>query len=465
VQLDAAAQFVDREVVSGGSPWRLLRLPGISASTAERWRDGGVVGVGEGTFARTLVQQGLLHPDYDDGPSLDELDVVIPVRDDLVHVTKLLNDLRGFNVVVVDDGSVDPNSLSEVAQRSGARVIRRAHSAGPALARNEGAHVTWRPYIWFVDADVSIPDASVLARALLRHFNDPLVAAVAPRVQGASGPSRRDAFERVHSPLDLGPLSSLVVPRGRVSYVPSASLIVRRSAFGEGFDASLRVGEDVDFVWRLHDEGWLVRYDARHVVHHVARPTWRAWFAQRHGYGRSASALAERHPDRLEPVRVDATTMGAWIAVAAGQPRFALALTSLARQRLRAQLPSTVENADLVANRVVLGGIARSGAPLARAVVRSYLPLILVLAIHPKSRRAALGVLAAGTLSRWHDVRDIRARDVPLALADDAAYSSGVWRGAISARSWLALRPRITGTTDGLRALVGAKKKSPPPGH
>ena len=51
---------------------------------------------------------------------------------------------------------------------------------------------------------------------------------------------------------------------------PSACLLVRRASFGDGFDETFRHGEDVDFVWRLHDHGWLVRYVADVVVTHRA---------------------------------------------------------------------------------------------------------------------------------------------------------------------------------------------------
>ena len=46
----------------------------------------------------------------------------------------------------------------------------------------------------------------------------------------------------------------------KVSYVPTAALLVRRAALdsvtpggGAVFDPALRYGEDVDLVWRLHD--------------------------------------------------------------------------------------------------------------------------------------------------------------------------------------------------------------------
>src|ERR1700722_17979438 len=90
VVLDDGAKFLDRDLLTGGSPWRLLRLPGGSRAVAERWVAGGEGQAGEGRFARTLVQQGLLHPLYRSAANPDDVDVIVPVRDDLDSLATLL---------------------------------------------------------------------------------------------------------------------------------------------------------------------------------------------------------------------------------------------------------------------------------------------------------------------------------------------------------------------------------------
>ena len=67
----------------------------------------------------------------------------------------------------------------------------------------------------------------------------------------------------------------------RVSYVPAAALVVRTEALRAigGFDETLRVGEDVDAVWRLIDAGYRCRYEPSVVVHHRPRSTLSAWTA------------------------------------------------------------------------------------------------------------------------------------------------------------------------------------------
>ncbi|MGA2294282.1 MAG: mycofactocin biosynthesis glycosyltransferase MftF [Acidimicrobiales bacterium] len=455
VTLDEGATFLDRDLLAGGSPWRLLRLPGGSRAVAERWSGGGVVGAGEGRFARTLVQQGLVHPLFNGTLDVDVVDVVIPVRDDVASLHSLLTQLEGLHVTVVDDGSIHQILVKECASQFGVKLVRLESNGGPAAARNAGMLATSRPLTWFLDVDVVVDNAHDVLSRLAAQFADPLLAAIAPRIRGGAGSSLRDLFEQRFSPLDMGAHSGLVVSRGAIGYVPSACLVVRRSAFGTGFDESLRVGEDVDLVWRLADQGWLVRYMAGVVVVHRARGTWRDWWDQRVSYGTSTSALAQRHGSRAAPLRGDVWTMLAWLSVMAGKPLIGARIARVARGALTSRLRDT-DDAEHVSGEVVTKGMLRAGGPMARALVRTFGPLVLLAAVHPKLRRRALLVFAVGTAWRWRHTR-FHASDVPLAIADDLAYSVGVGRGAWRAKSLRALTPHITKSSLSAKELLGLK--------
>lgn len=458
VTLDTDAKFLDRDLLAGGSPWRLLHLPGGSRTVAERWVSGGLVGAGEGRFARTLVQQGLLHPQFAIALQVDDIDVVVPVRDDVASLRALLTQLRGLHLTVVDDGSLHPGLVSECASQFDVTLVVLEENVGPAGARNAGAKATSRPLIWFVDVDVTIDNALDVLGRLSAQFEDPLLGAIAPRIRGGAGTSLRDNFEQRFSPLDMGTRSGLVVSNGPVSYVPSACLLVRRSALGGGFDEGLRVGEDVDLVWRLSDQGWLVRYVADLVVVHRARGTWRNWWSQRVSYGESTSELAKRHGSRLAPVRSDIWTFIAWSSVLAGKPMIGARIVRVARGALRSRLAASTDDADHVASEVVTKGMVRAGAPLARAIVRTFGPLVLIAALHPKLRRRALFIFVVGTLWRWRR-SEFHASDVPLALADDLAYSSGVAKGAWRTKSLKAVTPRISKSSLSVLELLGLKPR------
>jgi mycofactocin system glycosyltransferase len=458
VTLDRDATFFDRDLIAGGSPWRLLHLPGGSKTVAERWVSGGSVGAGEERFARTLVQQGLLHPLFASPLDVDDIDVVIPVRDDVASLRSLLTQLRGLHVTVVDDGSQHPGLISECADQFDVTLVVLEKNLGPGGARNAGTRSTSRSLVWFVDVDVTIDNAFDVLGRLSAQFADPLLGAIAPRICGGAGSSLRDNFEQRFSPLDMGRRSGLVMPSGPVSYVPSACLLVRRSALGDGFDESLRVGEDVDLVWRLFDQGWLVRDVADLVVVHRARGTWRHWWNQRVSYGESSSDLAQRHGSRLAPVRSDIWTLIAWSSVLAGKPMIGARIVRVARGALRSRLASSTDDADHVASEVVTKGMVRAGGPLARAIVRTFGPLLLLVALHPKIRRKALLIFAAGTAWRWRR-SEFHASDVPLALADDLAYSAGVAKGAWRVKSLKALTPKISKSSLNLRELLGFKQR------
>src|ERR1019366_4613679 len=344
----------------------------------------------------------------------------------------------------------------ECADQFDVALVRLEENQGPAGARNAGFLATTRPLFWFLDVDITLDNALDVLERLSTQFADPLLGAIAPRIRGGGGLSLRDHFEQRFSPLDMGARSALVVPGGPIGYVPSACLVVRRSAFGEGFDEMLRVGEDVDLVWRLSDRGWLVRYMADVVVIHRARGTWRDWWDQRVSYGASSSDLAQRYGARLAPLRTDVWTLVAWASVLAAKPMIGARAVGVGRGALRARLGDNTDDADHVSSEVVTKGMVRAGGPLARGVVRTFGPLVLLATLQPKLRRRALLVFALGTAWRWRRT-EFHASDVPLALADDLAYSVGVAQGAWRRRSLKALTPHITKSSLSVRALLGLK--------
>ncbi len=459
VALDPAAHFYGPDLIAGGVPWALLRLPGASRGVVDRWRRGDVVRPGEELFARTLVQRGLLEARYPVVRATDDVDVVIPVRNDLRGLNLLLRDVETLNVTVVDDGSTDPERVAALVNAHGARLNRHEESRGPSAARNAGMRDTTGPFVLFVDADVVLGNAIDLLTRLRAEFADPTVAAVAPRIRGVVGESARDRFEHDFGALDLGSRSTLVGTGGPVPYVPSACLMVRRVAFGEGFEPDMRVGEDVDFVWRLLDQGWLVRYLADVTVFHPARSTWPAWVGQRVRYGQSSAELTRRHGARAAPLRADRWTLLAWAGVVARAPWLTARALSAVRDTLERRLETSTERPREVAGALVARSMLLSGGPMARAIVRTYGPALLVAALHPRMRSRALAVWAVGSAFRYRSTRP-RPTDVALGVADDLAYALGVAVGAWRAHSLASLTPRLNPSTITWRQMIGARPES-----
>ncbi|WP_344056184.1 mycofactocin biosynthesis glycosyltransferase MftF, partial [Prauserella halophila] len=310
--LDVAARRTGA-VVIGGSPLRLVRLGSAGTRMLDRWTSGEPLteSPGQLRLARKLVDAGILHPKPPAGPSPADVTVVVPVKDDATRMRRLREataECGGH--VVVDDGSAEPVPGADV---------RHEAPRGPAAARNSGSRSAATEFVAFLDAD-TVPEPGWLD-ALLPHFSDPSVIAVAPRVRSSAGDGLLAQYELEQSSLDLGAKPAPVRPMSKVSYVPTAALVVRRGALtaANGFDEQLRYGEDVDLVWRLLDVG-AVRYEPASVVRHEPRPTVRAWLRQRFDYGTSAAPLSQRHPERLAPARVSAVTTAAWALAAVGHP-------------------------------------------------------------------------------------------------------------------------------------------------
>jgi mycofactocin system glycosyltransferase len=371
--------------------------------------------------------------------------VVIPTRDraDLLAACLARVGPAG-EVVVVDDGSGDRDGIAAVAREGGARVVRLSHTVGPAAARNAGARATTAPLVAFVDSDAR-PRNGWLA-PLLAHFSDDRLGAVAPRIAVLAGRGALAAYEAVRSPLDLGGAPGLVGPGRRIGFVPATALVVRRTALSDGFDATMRFGEDVDLVWRLVATGWTVRYEPAARVEHAHRAAGRPWLAQRFAYGSSAGALARRHPGRMRHVVVSGWGFAPWGLAVTGRPAAALVAATAATAVAAGRLP-TVAGAERQMVGVAASAQLRQGRLLLDAGCRAYPPVLLAAAVMaPRIRRPLTAGLAISVLCDWVDRRPRLdpVRFAGLRVADDLAYAAGVWAGCAQARTLGPLIPMIT---------------------
>ncbi len=302
----------DGRTLVGGTAGSVLFLApeatGVVAALPGRVGDGPLVG----RVVRLLLDRGFADPWWPDPATadadVDDVTVVVPVQDRPAALDLLLGSLPSVvPVVVVDDGSADPDAVAEVADRHGARLVVHRRNLGPAAARNTGLRRVETAFAAFCDSDV-VPEPGWLG-TLRRHLDDPALAVVAPRILG-SVPRDDDGwlerYEQVRSSLDLGARPAAVRVHGAVSYLPSACLLARVDALGDGFDERMRVGEDVDLVWRLLGAGWGVRYEPAATVRHQHRTHLGEWLRRKAFYGTSAAALAARHRGRGQPDGGDA---------------------------------------------------------------------------------------------------------------------------------------------------------------
>jgi mycofactocin glycosyltransferase len=435
-------------VHAGGSPWRLVRLSQSASGVLDRAYGPSGVRVdqpGDRRVVDALVDRGVLHPRPAPRSGPHDVTVVVPAYGRPQALARCLRGLGGLDVLVIDDATPAPSPLGSVARAAGARYHRLALNQGPAAARNAGLALASTTLVAFVDSDCE-PDLGWLDR-LVPFFDDPRVAAVAPRV----APSADEAgvlarFERVSSALDMGRHPALVRPGARLGFVPSAALVVRRDA-GCVFDEALRLGEDVDLVWRLADGGAHVRYEPGVVVRHDSRGSLRRWAVRRFEYGTSAVDLEDRHPGRLPPVRASPWNLATLAAVGLGQPVAGLGVSAVAAGLLARRLRGKQIGAS-VAVRVMAAGLVADAVAVGQALRREYWPLTaLAVLAAPRSRmaRLAMGLAVAPVLAEW--VRE-RPRLDPvrfagLRLLADAAYGTGVLASCWRRRRAGPITPRL----------------------
>ncbi|WP_221585481.1 mycofactocin biosynthesis glycosyltransferase MftF [Microbacterium sp. G2-8] len=438
-------------VLVGGAPTRVTRL----TPAAARLITSGELVVRDARtrrLAELLVASGLADPIAARLPPVDlgELTVVVPVHDRARQLTRLLASIPGgvAETIVVDDASRDGLGIADAARRHRATLVRRETNGGPAAARNLGLSRVATRFVAFVDSDVTLEEGALAT--LLRHTADPRVALVAPRVVGAptEAPNALTRYEDARSSLDLGDDAALVRPGTPVSWVSSTCLVGRVDLLGEGFDAALRVGEDVDLVWRLVEHGLRIRFEPSAAVRHDHRTRIAAWAARKRFYGTGAHLLAVRHPGHVAPAILPLWGVALLALVALQRPWATVGAAGILAV-------TVVRNARRIAHiarpwSLALDLTARSAAATltqgSALVLRHWWPVAAVAAL--LSRRARRIVVVAGVADAAVEYARLRPRLDPVRFAlarrlDDVAYGTGVWTSVVRGRSLRALLPRI----------------------
>ncbi|HEX6195471.1 MAG TPA: mycofactocin biosynthesis glycosyltransferase MftF [Jiangellaceae bacterium] len=456
VRLNPRTKVYDggRTLVGGAPP-----TAAFLTETAGRMLDGREIRVhdaGSRALADRLLALGMADPVVESLPSVGaaEVTVVIPVHDRPRQLDLLLRSVPDrVRTIVVDDCSTDPATIASVAAAHGADLVRHQVNRGPAAARNTGLEHVRTPYVAFVDSDIVLePDTLAI---LLRHFHDPKVALVAPRILGRQSSGRETwitRYENGRASLDLGRYPALVKPRAPVAWLPSACVVARVAALGDGFDAGMRVGEDVDLVWRLAQRGWRVRYEPEAAVHHENRPGLVEWWTRKLYYGTGAQPLAERHGSTVAPA-----VLSPWAAMfAAGvllQRRWSLAAGGLvalsALHRIAGRVGASDE-AGRIALRLTSGGAGAAMIQTSALMLRHWWPAAAAGSV--LSRRLRRAVVTAAIVDSAIEYARTDSDLDPLRFAvirrlDDVAYGTGVWLGAFRRRSVRCLMPDFRART------------------
>ena len=257
-------------------------------------------------FLNGLVRRGFLEQEGFSTPAqYPFVTVIIPVRNRPREIATCLQSLSRLDyprekleVIVIDDASDD--STPDVVSTFPVHLIPLKERRQASFCRNLAAQKAHGSILAFLDSDC-VADPPWL-RELIPAFNDPSNGAVGGTVDSYDNDKGLDRYEKVKSSLNMGSWAKSSHEMNPSFYLPSCNLLVRRVLFLKlkGFKEDMYVGEDVDFCWRLQDQGHRIEYRPVGTVFHRHRNTIKQFCARRFDYGTSEPLLQKFHANRIK---------------------------------------------------------------------------------------------------------------------------------------------------------------------
>ena len=238
--------------------------------------------------------------------------VVVPIggKDaDLEASLQLMDSLALHDddeLVIADnrsDGDAPPSLPAKV------RVVPAGRLASSYHARNLGIEAARNEWVLLLDGDCR-PASDLIEGYFAAPISDD-VGILAGEVRGApEQPSVYARHARARGHLAVEPhLTKGPYPAG-----VTANLMVRKSAcVAVGGFCEVRSGADLDFCWRLQEDGWLLEYRPNAIVDHLHPEVLRPMLRKAARYGPGQLWLGRRFPDyvsRPRPVKASVRGFG-----------------------------------------------------------------------------------------------------------------------------------------------------------
>ena len=221
-------------------------------------------------------------------------------------------DYPDYEVVVVDDGSTD-HTKEILSHHPWVNAIYQTNH-GLSVARNVGAAAATGEILAYTDSDcMADPDWLYYLVGTLLSGN----------YAGVGGPNISPPAQNWHQACVAaapGGPSHVLLTDVVAEHIPGCNMAFYRWAFEKvgGFDPEYRkAGDDVDFCWRLQQEGEVIAFSPSAIVWHYRRFTLKAFRKQQEGYGEAESLLRFKHLVFFGP-----TGTAKWKGQVYGAPRF-----------------------------------------------------------------------------------------------------------------------------------------------
>jgi mycofactocin system glycosyltransferase len=270
-------------------------------------------------FLDDLVRKGVLEPEGTFPlPDYPRVSVIVPVRNRPEEIAACLTSLTRIDyppekleILVVDDFSSD--STPEVISTFPVALWRLTEHKQASFCRNLAARKAEGEILAFIDSDCQAHP--LWLKDLVPAFKDSALEAIGGMVASTSGEKGLDRYEEVKSSLNIGIWFKRSQETDRFFYLPSCNLLVKRDVFLslKGFREDLQVGEDVDFCWRLLDEGGQMEYRPRGKIYHRHRNRLSPFCRRRFEYGTSEPWLQRRHSHRIKQLILPPAGFLFWI--------------------------------------------------------------------------------------------------------------------------------------------------------
>lgn len=236
---------------------------------------------------------------------LDEeplVSIVVPgYNEELVLVSCVESILRSdyphLDVILVDDGSSDGTFalMKKLADQHPTRVRAITQpNAGKGAALNRGARLSRGEVLMFVDSDGLFGPSTV--RHMLRGFNHPSVGAVSGDDRPVNLNTVQTRLLALISHVGTGLVRRALTVLGCLPIVSGNAGAFRLEALlSTGLLREDTIGEDLELTWRMHREGWRVRFAPRALVHAESPSTVRGLWKQRVRWARGLLQVTRIH--------------------------------------------------------------------------------------------------------------------------------------------------------------------------
>ena len=236
--------------------------------------------------------------------------IIIPVYNRPDEVDELLESLltqtvNDFEVIIVEDGSQKP--CKEVCNKYADKLDIQyflKENGGPGPARNYGVEKAHGEYVIILDSDCVLPEGFLAAIDKELKTNP---------CDAFGGPdAAHESFTDIQKAISYSMTSFFTtggIRGGKKKldkfYPRSFNMGMRRSVYNklEGF-SKMRFGEDIDFSYRIFENGYTCRLFPEAWVWHKRRTDMKKFFKQVFNSGIARINLEKRHPGTMKLVHM-----------------------------------------------------------------------------------------------------------------------------------------------------------------